>query len=496
MRAWIESRRDQRASVFLFLIALLCYVYFFPRWSDPNQNSRLNMVVAIVDDGTFQIDKYVANTVDYAKVDGHYYSDKAPGAALLGVPVYAALKWALQLPVLEPLTQRLTNSAAFESTLRTDGSGVSADKVRFALAQVVLSFFTNALPSALTVVLLFRLMGSVTPAVPARAAVAVSYGLLSPAFAYANAFYGHQLSAFLLFAAFYILATRSGPNMRGFQAALAGLCAGYAVVTEFPALLIASVLVLFALWRIWQSGELSLAAPFLLGVFICAAGLMLYNNAIFGGPFKLGYSNSELWTQQHSSGFFSLTRPNTEALWGISLSQYRGLLLLSPALAFALPGLLVWLWSGVGRAECLVVLGATVLMVLFNASSTMWWGGFAVGPRYLLPALPFFAMGMVFMLTEDKPPALKLLLGAAMVFSFVAVWGLTLADQAFPSDTIKNPLLEYALPNWQGGNIARNIGTLIGLKGIDSVVPLLGTVAFLLLLWLGFSNVKLRARRY
>ncbi len=495
MRAWIESRRDRRASVFLFLITLLCYVYFFPRWSDPNQNSRLNMVIAIVDDGTFQIDKYVDNTVDYAKVDGHYYSDKAPGAAFLGVPFYAALKWAMQWPVLEPLTERLLNSAAFEATLRPGGSGVNTDKVRFALAQVVLSFFTNALPSALTVVLLFRLLGSVTVDVPARAAVALSYGLFSPAFAYANAFYGHQLSAFLLFAAFYILATRSGPNMRGYQAGLAGLFVGYAVVTEFPAVLIAVVLVLFALWRIWQSGEISLAAPFLFGILVCAALLMIYNNTVFGGPLKLGYGQSELWAQQHGAGFFSLTRPNSEALWGISLSQYRGLLVLSPALAFALPGLLVWLWSGMGRAECLVVLGASVFMMLFNASSSMWWGGFAIGPRYLLPALPFFAMGMIFMLKEDKPAVFKLLLAPAMLFSFAAVWGLTLADQAFPSDAIKNPLLEHALPNWQDGNIARNFGTLLGLNGVDSVIPLIGLVACLLLVWLGVSNARLR-RRY
>src|SRR5262245_22887495 len=101
----------------IFAILLVSYAYIFPRWADPNQNSRLDMVVAIVEDGSFQIDPYVHNTVDYAKVGEHYYSDKAPGAAFLAVPVYAGLKLILDLPLVDSLTERLAHSAAFQSTL-------------------------------------------------------------------------------------------------------------------------------------------------------------------------------------------------------------------------------------------------------------------------------------------------------------------------------------------------------------------------------------------
>src|SRR6266446_6445397 len=76
----------------VFAMALLCYVYFLPRWADWNQSSRFDLVVALVDDHTFQIDKYVANTGDYALYDGHHFSDKAPGMALLGLPIYAAFR--------------------------------------------------------------------------------------------------------------------------------------------------------------------------------------------------------------------------------------------------------------------------------------------------------------------------------------------------------------------------------------------------------------------
>ena len=65
-----EQHRERWTSVGLFLLLVLCYTYTLPRWADPNQNSRLDMVVAVVDEGTFRIDEYVENTVDYAKVGG------------------------------------------------------------------------------------------------------------------------------------------------------------------------------------------------------------------------------------------------------------------------------------------------------------------------------------------------------------------------------------------------------------------------------------------
>ncbi len=62
--------------MWLFLLLLLCYGYFFPRWGDWNQNSRLDLTMAIVEDRTLSIDAYGKNTGDYALFEGHLYSDK------------------------------------------------------------------------------------------------------------------------------------------------------------------------------------------------------------------------------------------------------------------------------------------------------------------------------------------------------------------------------------------------------------------------------------
>ncbi|RME97166.1 MAG: hypothetical protein D6768_20330 [Chloroflexi bacterium] len=467
----------------IFLLLLVCYAYTFPRWADPNQNSRLNMVVAVVEDGTFQIDKYVQNTVDYAKVGEHYYSDKAPGAAFLAMPFYAGLKLFLDLPVLDSFTERLAHHQAFQSTLRSEGSGVLAQKVRFALAQVALTFVVAAVPSALLGVLLFNLLGQFTQAAAPRIAVTLGYGLLTPAFAYAGAFYGHQLSAALLFGAFALLFTRK-ERLTAPVLLLVGLLLGYSVVTEYPAALAVVILTVYALFLLAQRGRWRHIGWVMLTGGLVALGWMAYNTAIFGGPLELGYSYSELWQDQHHTGFMSLSFPQPATMWGITFGLFRGLFVLSPLLLLVFPGFVQWWRSGEQRAEWTVALLISVSIFLFNSSSVMWWGGFAIGPRYLLPALPFAATAMIFPFRAwGRKTGFRLLAAALAGWSLVATWGLTLAEQAFPNDNIFNPLLEYALPNWLAGNVARNAGTILGLRGVWSLLPLLALVILLGAAW-------------
>ena len=481
-----DRKIERRIEISLFVILVVCFTYFFPRWADPNQNSRLDMVVAVVDEGTFQIDNYVANTVDYAKVGDHYYSDKAPGTALIGIPVYAGLKTVLSLPLFNNLMERLKNNEAFNATLRETGSGILEQKVRFAIAQVALTFVVSVIPSAVLAILIFRILGYLSFGLPIRVATTLIYALLTPAFPYAGAFYGHQLSAALLFGAFYLIFLAKSDSKWSLWLMI-GILLGYSVVTEYPSAFVVVVLVIYSGYRLNKQKALRHMVWLILGGAILAVGWMFYNDAIFGGPLNLGYSYSELWQGQHHTGFMSLTLPHWNAIWGITFGDFRGLFFLSPVLLISLPGAFFWWRSGKYRPEWIVVVASSCLMFLFNSSSSMWWGGFSIGPRYLLPMLPFWALPIGFAFARwGNRRLLMALVGFLIIWSLIVTWGLTLAEQAFPPDTIPNPLVSYALPNWEIGNIARNFGTILGLTGIKSLIPLVGWLSIMTIVLLGF----------
>lgn len=477
---WLS--REKINGIALALILLVCYTYFFPRWADNNQNSRLDMVVAVVNDGSFVIDKYVGNTVDYAHFGDHYYSDKPPGAAFLGIPLYAGLRAFLDTPVVNGLVTRLGNNSAFQATLNASGSGIYADKVRFAITQVVLTFFVSILASVLLCVFLYQLLLGFKIRPMISAGVVLLYGLLTPAFAYSDAFYSHQLSAALLVGAF-LLARTEKPFSVPRLLAIGGLLA-YAVISEYPTALIAGILFVYVLYLLYRRGEWKKIGWVALVAAVGAVGLMVYNQAIFGSPISLGYDYSERWSVQHHTGFMSLTMPHWDAIWGITFGVFRGLFVLSPILLLALPGFVLWWRSKRNRAEFWVSLASILAMFLFNSSSVMWWGGFSIGPRYLLPGVPFMALSIGFAIEQwGSKGWFKALTVLLSLWSLVATWGLTLAGQSYPSDTIGNPFLDYALPNWLSGNIARNFGTLLGLRGIGGLLPLMGILLVIGIVW-------------
>lgn len=469
MRPVSRLWRNNKDRVCLFLLLLLCYAYFFPRWGDWNQNSRLGLTMAIVEDGALSIDAYSENTGDYALYEGHRYSDKAPGTSFLGVPVYAAFRQIVGGLSLESRLAGMASGSAIGNTITGEDSASVMRKAYQAAALYVLMLFTGALPSAVLAVLLYNLLKTVAVAPRGRLGVVLVYALGTGAFPYASAFMGHQLAAALLFAAFYLLVKmRQGESARA-RLVLVGFLLGYALITEYPTLLVVLPLSVYAAYRL--RGEPTGLAWIALGAMPPLGLLAWYDHAIYGTIVPLGYRYSALWQAEHGTGFLSLTYPRLSVVGELLFGTYRGLLTLSPALLLAAPGYL-YLWRDKrNRAEGLVSLTAVLAFLLFNSASCMWGGGFAIGPRYLLPALPFLVwpIGYYLQNCSRRGTILYVLLG---LLSVAFTWAQTVAGQTFPRYE-RWPLAEVSLPNLARGNIARNLGMIAGLRGWASLVPLL-----------------------
>ncbi len=464
----------------LFAVALVCSIYVLPRWADWNVNSRMNVAFAFVDRGTLAIDAYYQNTGDYAFFEGHYYSDKAPGTSFAAIPLYALFKTLGARQITDGIAARIATHPVFRATLDPNGKGLIAESVYAYSALIFVTFFAVALPCAFLAVLLFRLARFWTNDSNVAFLVALGYSIATPALAYSNNLYGHQIGACLLIAAFYVL-FQSGRGERVYlYTPLAGFLLGAVVIVEYQTALIAGALGLYGAhklrnWKLIFAMGAAALPPLALAAF--------YNWSIFHTPLPVGYLYSPLYLDLHRIGLISLTYPKLDALAELMFGARRGLFLMSPLLLLSVPGFVFFAQAKKWRAEFFVCAWAVASFYLFNSSSAMWQGGFAVGPRYLLPMLPFMALPIAFVLQRARAMGARVAIAILYVASILGVWILVLGGQEFPQYQ-NNPWFEYSIPHLLRGDVARNFGMLVNLHGLASMLPLVVVLGAMALLYL------------
>lgn len=446
----------------LFAVTFFAYAYFYQAggW---NQNSRFDLVRAWVEEGRTAIDSYHANTKDKAKRLGHFYCDKAPGVSWLAIPVHAAVR---AVHPEEPPGPRL-----------------------LALSSWLAAVFVVGLPSALAVVFLDLLLAAWGLAPRPRAALALAYGLATLTWPYSTLLYGHQLAAALLLIGFTLLARPRSPGAGALFTA--GFLFGLAVVAEYPAALAVLPLAAYAAVTIRPRTRV---LWLILGGLLPAVVLALYHWQIFGSPLALPYDFSTR-KHRHLGFFMGLGVPRPEAFWHLLLSPFRGLLFSAPWLALAIPGA-VRLWRLRRRAEVLTAAAVSLLFVWMNTSLVDWDGGWATGPRYLIPAIPFLVLLVAGLFPRNGASPGRAPGWATRGFGALAVLsaGLMLAATAVKPEvpnTFRAPFTEWILPEFFAGRLAGNtqsidslwpveggpaaawnLGQLLGLSGLASLLPL------------------------
>ena len=457
------------AALFALLLGIYAYFYQAGGW---NQNSRFNLVRAVVEDGSLRIDRFEKNTGDDSVRDGHYYCDKAPGASWLCMPTYAAMYHLAGAP-------------------RPTPPGWLAWAVWLSIVVAI------SVPSAIAAVFLARLAGQLGLGPISALVVALGWGLATMGLPYATLLYGNQLAGALMLIAFTLLVEiRHGAAPTPARMFIVGALLGFAGATEYPAALIAGPIGVYGLvvagWRrcLWA----------ILGGAIPLAALLWYHAAAFGSPFAFPYDYS-VWKEPKTGWFMGIDVPRGWALRNILVGEYRGLLYTTPWLALAVPG--AWFLARRHAAEVVVCAWAVIAFLWLNSSIPPWHGGWGAGPRYLVPMLPFAAVLAGGVLTRLAPRlrATRPLERGAAVVAALALAGLLAVSTAnmFAATAVKpeidtkwkRPYAQFVWPNFKRGKLsvstqsidmlgnpakgprqAWNLGMKMGLDGHASLVPL------------------------
>ncbi len=539
----MASVRDirPRAPLLTAGLILLCYLsltYTWENFRNTNEYSRIFLTRAVTEHGTFSIDpllRSLHDTQDKSYFQGRHYSNKAPASSFLAAPAYLAVRMAatlgrveipdpLALYLVTALTLSLPSALFLLLLFKFWGSITLQGPVRRAvlilyglgtMAWPYSSMYYGHMPAALCLALAFLVIFN------AREAPAGTRPLLEAGFFCGLAFAIEYPTALIAAGIFlYAAAIR-----KKFRAGLYLLAAGLAIfliwswlgpleeavgphieslVDPAGALLVTAIVVsaVIGLGAVSRGPRMP---AFFLGAVIPVGFTLYYHWRCFGGPFQFPYYHETYpaFAIAHQEGIAGVVFPAgreellrfLDRLWRLLVSPYRGLFFYSPFLVFSMSGMIRMARNEDWRREGRLFLYLTVVYFLFLAAFSDWEGGWSMGPRHLVPILPFLATGVVYDLANSpkkQRPFRGTLLGvlglSALVFTFIG----TVTFPYFPKE-FPNPLYEFAGRFLGEGRLAPTPGELFGLRGWARFFPLAIPAGLLAVLFLK-DTVRYAAR--
>lgn len=490
--ARLRARLVVPGPVAVALAVIVVAAFFIERGLQSNAGTHLYLTVSILDRGTLNIDPFHLDTVDLAGANGHFYADKAPGLSLLALPFYAIIK--LLLAHGEPYLPLLQASSPI------------ADWERYILAVIF-----DAVPTGIIAALLYRFMQRMGVSRGWCAVLGLTYGLGTIARPYAGVFFSHQFTAALCFGAFYLIYRLRKGELDDRFALLVGLLLGYSLISEYPTALIVAALGIYLITTPSMARERLVRLLSYIGVAMIPSFIIeaIYNTMAFGSPLALGYNHlagPEIFQKGQAQGLFGVTYPHLDAIWGTTFSPYRGIFLLSPVLLLAIPGGVKLVRRTGWRAEGWLCAAIGISYFLFNFSYFAWDGGASMGPRQILPCLPFLMIPIGELVRPVTARAWRRATSWLAAYSIVVIelcaaihpifnteyfWPITqivlprLAGLQMGNTRIAPPNLAGALwhqfPLFLGARLDYNWAQLPDLPGMTQLYPLVALVGIILL---------------
>lgn len=472
------------------VFALIAFVFFgcYPylaRMNNPNENVRAYMSMALVEQHHFHIDEQVKTygwVNDMARVpqpDGSakFYSVKSPGVSLTAVPAYAVYR------KVAPLLG-----------LRSDDAHTRGAYFRGAV--FAMRAFAVALPNFIFLIMFERLLRRYVNDVQTRllAVVAVAFG--SNFLAYTLTLASHALFASCSFAAFglwaeeWLRVKEEQLRPRASRALMVGFFTAAITTTDYQGFPLSALFALAAMLVFWRLRDLALLAA---GAALPTAAVMLFHARSFGSPFTPGHKFCENpeFASKHAAGLYGIgAHVDMKVFMNLSFHPTYGFFSTAPYMLLGLVAALpLYVWptrtaSPRWPRRVVLAVGALGMLMLWAALSAAnnWRGGWAVGPRLLGAAPPFFAFAAAWGVSRlaEKWALSKSWLGAMGVgLVLVGAARTGLVSMMYPSipEDVSRPVEQLVWPLLRAGYVPHTIGELVGAPHVGFLLMLFCLVA-------------------
>ena len=346
------------------------------------ERGRFAQVMALGENGTYVLSRELADIAypDVGYIEGRFYSYFAPGLPFLATPAYLL---------------------GYE----------------YGYSQVF-TFAFISLVSILTLLFLYKIGRNILKMPMWAALLAVfTFAFGSTAWSYAVTLYQHHVTAFFLISSFYaVWKFRQGGRFGWLWAVFAAVNVAVGMTVDYPNLLLLSpILAYLVLASVhgevdkeekvkisFHTGILPAALVFI----AITAGHLYFNDVHFGGWDRLAGTLDSYKKIQESQqadptltpeqileqtrdktaiGFFS-ERHLARGIGVLFFGSERSLFVYAPVFFLAIFGLAMAL-KQIKGPEVGILLGSVLVTVFLYSSWGDPWGGWAYGPRYLIPAM-------------------------------------------------------------------------------------------------------------
>ena len=396
--------------------------------------------------------------------DGGAYAIFGPLEAIACVPFLAAAETVHRTRWFDHMTPARSHyiDGGIRAVLLETVPDASSPAREAHARRALVAWAFNTLVGATAVVTFLRVARRLARHRVSALLVTGAYGFASLAWPYSGTFFSEPLATLLVLLSFeaalvglqsedsqHIRPTKDGlprhDRRRLLLGAAAGVTLALAIATHISALLF------FPFWlalaaRSRQPRTAALAAGgFLAGALPVLLLLAFFNHVRFGSMWETGRS---LGAADFRYGAFQAP---WRGLGGLIASPGKGLLLFCPVVVL---GLFAWrrfaARSAATNFVALTVGAALLVRWLFLATRSDWHGGFSLGPRYLVPAIPFLLLPAVALVDELIDARQRRRLVAILVF----VWACSLQQLFF----VVGEIFSYLhLVKWNGTVAGRDV---------------------------------------